>query len=76
MFYHLNVIVLKLIKLPFRKKIMGVICACASNEESDFECHCTEVQTCHRQLDPKSNPKTHVNQKRGMLLQGKLASAL
>src|SRR6185436_17134613 len=27
-----------------------------------FECHCTEVQTCHEQLDPKSNPKTHVDQ--------------
>ena len=32
---------------------------CALNEESDSECHCTEVQTCHEQLDLKSNPKTH-----------------
>ena len=33
----------------------------ATNEESDFECHCTGVQTCHEQLDPKLIPKTHVD---------------
>jgi len=33
------------------------------------------VQTCHEQLDPKSIPKTHVDQNRGKLLQGKSASA-
>ena len=28
-------------------------------EQLDYEYHCTEVQTCHGQLDPKSDPKTH-----------------